>query len=242
MFEQTFIRDDQHDNKRYTVLVSLLLQITTIGALIIAPLIYTQVLPRAQLRSVFAAPVPAPPALPKAPIANVNTQPAHSSFRVLDTITLTMARPIQRVDMSAATNTPDLQIGIPVSESSLPFGAPDGAQIKPPEPPQPPVTQPAAANKRVRLASVDPSQLIYKVQPSYPAIARATHVQGQVIFTAVISKAGAIENLQLVSGHPLLVFAAREAILRWRYKPTLLSGEPVEVITNIVVNFTLSDH
>ncbi len=117
MFEQTFIRDDQHDNKRYTVLVSLLLQITTIGALIIAPLIYTQVLPRAQLRSVFAAPVPAPPALPKAPIANVNTQPAHSLFRVLDTITLTMARPIQRVDMSAATNTPDLQIGIPVSET-----------------------------------------------------------------------------------------------------------------------------
>jgi protein TonB len=65
-------------------------------------------------------------------------------------------------------------------------------------------------------------------------------VQGVVEFTAVISKRGTIDNLQLVSGHPLLVAAAREAILQWRYKPTLLNGEPVEVITNIVVNFTLN--
>jgi protein TonB len=61
-----------------------------------------------------------------------------------------------------------------------------------------------------------------------------------VEFTAVISKQGAIENLQLVRGHPLLVTAAREAILQWRYRPTTLNGEPVEVITNILVNFTLS--
>jgi len=61
-----------------------------------------------------------------------------------------------------------------------------------------------------------------------------------VVFTAVISKAGTIENLQLVSGHPILVKAAEEAIRQWRYKPTILNGEPVEVITNIEVNFTLS--
>jgi protein TonB len=65
-------------------------------------------------------------------------------------------------------------------------------------------------------------------------------VQGVVEFTAVISKQGNIENLQLVRGHPLLVTAAREAILQWRYRPTMLNGEPVEVITNILVNFTLS--
>jgi protein TonB len=65
-------------------------------------------------------------------------------------------------------------------------------------------------------------------------------VQGTVKFTATISKDGNIENLQLVSGHPLLVNAAKEAVLQWKYKPTLLNGEPVEVITEIIVNFTLS--
>jgi len=65
-------------------------------------------------------------------------------------------------------------------------------------------------------------------------------VEGTVEFTATISKQGLIENLQLVRGHPLLVNAAREAILQWRYRPTLLNGEPVEVITDIVVKFALS--
>jgi protein TonB len=65
-------------------------------------------------------------------------------------------------------------------------------------------------------------------------------VQGTVEFTAIISKDGNIENLKLVRGHPLLVNAAREAVLQWKYKPTELNGQPVEVITDIIVNFTLS--
>jgi protein TonB len=65
-------------------------------------------------------------------------------------------------------------------------------------------------------------------------------VQGTVEFTAVISKDGNIEDLKLVRGHPLLVNSAREAVLQWKYKPTELNGQPVEVITDIIVNFTLS--
>jgi len=82
--------------------------------------------------------------------------------------------------------------------------------------------------------------LIYRVQPVYPPLAKTTHVEGTVEFTAIISKQGTIENLQLLRGHPLLVNAARQAVLQWRYRPTLLNGEPVEVITDIVVKFTLS--
>jgi periplasmic protein TonB len=65
-------------------------------------------------------------------------------------------------------------------------------------------------------------------------------VQGAVEFTASISKEGRVENVQLLRGHPLLVNAAREAVLQWRYRPTLLNGQPVEVVTDIVVNFTLN--
>lgn len=241
MFEQTFIREDRQDNKRYTVLVSLLLQITTLGVLILVPLIYTQVLPQARLRSVFAAPTPPPPALPKSPAVKLSTQPVTAVFRLPVNTVFAAPRPLQNVTAIAQTDTPDLVPGIPTGETSLPFGTPDGAQIKPPEPQKTPVSR-QPANKQVRIASLDPSQLIHKVQPAYPAIAQQVHVQGQVIFSAVISKSGTIENLQLVSGHPLLVLAARDAILQWRYKPTFLGGEPVEVVTNIVVNFTLNEH
>lgn len=76
--------------------------------------------------------------------------------------------------------------------------------------------------------------------PLYPPLAKTARVQGAVEFTAVISKEGVIENLRLVRGHPLLAQAAQEAVLQWRYRPTLLNGQPVEVVTDIIVNFTLS--
>jgi protein TonB len=80
--------------------------------------------------------------------------------------------------------------------------------------------------------------IISKPEPVYPAIAKAAHVQGAVILHAIISKEGTIENLQVISGNGMLVNAARDAVSRWRYKPYLLNGEPVEVETSITVNFT----
>jgi protein TonB len=84
------------------------------------------------------------------------------------------------------------------------------------------------------------ANLIRQVKPQYPPLARQARISGTVVFSAVISKEGTIENLALVSGHPLLVQAAREAVSQWVYKPTLLNGDAVEVATTISVNFTLS--
>ena len=82
--------------------------------------------------------------------------------------------------------------------------------------------------------------LIQRIEPSYPTLARAARVQGDVVLSAIISTNGQIENLQLVSGHPMLVPAAIAAVRQWRYKPYLLNGQPVEVETTITVIFTLS--
>jgi len=82
--------------------------------------------------------------------------------------------------------------------------------------------------------------LIQKIQPEYPPIARAARIQGQVVLSAIISKTGEIQNLVLVSGHPMLVPAAIRAVQQFRYRPFLLNGEPVEVETTITVNFQLS--
>jgi protein TonB len=87
---------------------------------------------------------------------------------------------------------------------------------------------------------VQAAKLIRQVNPVYPALAKQARIAGTVQLTAIIGRDGAIRNLQVISGHPLLRSAALEAVSQWLYQPTLLSEEPVEVITQIDVNFTLS--
>jgi TonB family protein len=83
--------------------------------------------------------------------------------------------------------------------------------------------------------------LIKRVSPAYPPLARQARIQGTVILKIVISKSGDVQNLQLISGHPMLAPAAIEAVKQWKYKPFIVNGEPVEVETTVQVNFTLSD-
>lgn len=94
---------------------------------------------------------------------------------------------------------------------------------------------------RVRVSSgVSQGLLIRKVAPEYPKKARRKHIQGTVIMKAKISKEGDITDLELVAGDPMLAQAAMDAVKQWKYRPYLLKGEPVEVETQIQVNFTLS--
>ena len=85
------------------------------------------------------------------------------------------------------------------------------------------------------------ARLIYQPKPEYPELARLARIEGDVLFEAVISKEGTIEELKVLAGPPLLRKAAFDAVRRWRYQPTLLNGEPVEVLTEITVNFRLSE-
>jgi protein TonB len=129
----------------------------------------------------------------------------------------------------------------------VPGGAPGGilggvlGGIPTAAPPPPPVKEKPAGPQRIRVGgNVQQANLIRKVTPLYPPLAKQARIQGVVRFTAIIGKDGTIQNLQLVSGHPLLVEAAKQAVSQWQYKPTLLNGDPVEVVTTIEVNFTLS--
>jgi protein TonB len=86
---------------------------------------------------------------------------------------------------------------------------------------------------------VEQALLVYRVEPRYPALARQMHLEGTVRLHAVIGIDGAVRELEVESGHPLLARAARDAVLQWRYRPTRLNGEPVEVETTITVIFEL---
>ncbi|HEX4592639.1 MAG TPA: M56 family metallopeptidase [Bryobacteraceae bacterium] len=95
--------------------------------------------------------------------------------------------------------------------------------------------------QRIRVGgNVQQANLIQKVQPHYPLQAKQEHVQGKVEFRVLIGKDGYVQNLELISGKPVLVEAAKEAVAQWVYKPTLLNGQPVEVLTQVDVNFTLT--
>ena len=99
---------------------------------------------------------------------------------------------------------------------------------------------PAPVVAPVRISHMSEGDLLRKILPAYPPLARSARIQGQVVLQAVISKQGVIENLRLLAGHPMLVPAAVEAVRQWRYRPYVLNNEPVEVETQITVNFSLA--
>ena len=242
MFNQTFVDGAQQTRKPYTVALSLLLQIAAICLLILAPLLYTHALPSAQLKSMLTAPPP-PPSVPKPPEAVKRRMVAVT--HTLQAVKLVAPSVIpKKVAMINEAPAPDLGSTDTVSDGSagnnaLLFASP--GESPRPTPPPPLVTRPKASGP-VRVGGVvAEANLIHRVQPIYPVLAKSARVQGTVEFTAVISKEGRVENLQLVHGHPLLVNAARDAILQWQYRPTMLNGQAVEVLTTIMVNFTLAN-
>ena len=116
-----------------------------------------------------------------------------------------------------------------------------GAPPNPLAPPAPPLPSHATHTIHpVRIGGgVQQASLIRQVRPQYPTLAKQARIQGAVVLEAVISKEGIIINLKVISGHPWLIPSALDAVRQWRYKPTLLNNEPVEVLTNITLNFSL---
>jgi protein TonB len=244
MFNQTFVDGAQKTKEPVAFALSILLESCGIGLLILIPLIYTQALPNAQLRSLLMAPT-APSAPPKPPTQpKVSTRPV--AVRRLPVFVAPAVIPkqintnVQEIQAAPDILIPGLQSATgPASDTIL--GAGQLYSIQQTPPPPPPVDKSKPRTTLVRIATgVAEANLIRKVMPIYPPLAKSARVQGTVEFTAIISKEGNIENLRLVRGHPLLVKAAEEAVLQWRYRPTLLNGQPVEVVTDIIVNFTLS--
>lgn len=112
--------------------------------------------------------------------------------------------------------------------------SPSPSSPTPPPPPKPKVVQ------RIRVdGQVEAAKLIYNPAPEYPSLAKMARIQGKVRLEVIISKDGTIQDLKVLNGHPLLVKAALDAVKQWRYQQTLLSGEPVEVVTDVDVDFTL---
>jgi protein TonB len=115
---------------------------------------------------------------------------------------------------------------------TLPVAAPPPAAHRP---------DPLPPSKPVQIGgNVLEAKLVNRVMPAYPQLARQARISGTVRLEGIISREGRVINLQVISGHPLLIKAAVEAVRQWIYRPTLLNGQPVEVIAPIDVHFTLA--
>ena len=255
MFEDSLLESGGRDSRLHrrgpwATVISFLIQGAMIGVLLLIPLLYTQTLPKEQLMVYLVAPPPPPPPPPpaaapapkavvKPPTQEVDTGQLKAPTKIPEKIAMIKDQPPPvdaGVEGGVVGGVPGGQMGGVVGGvlGSIVTQAPV-AVPKEAVPPPPPTPQ------RVKVsAGVTAGLLMTKVQPQYPPLAKQARIQGTVVLQAVIGKDGSIQKLHALSGHPMLIQSAIDAVSQWKYKPYYLNGQPVEVDTQVTVNFTLA--
>jgi periplasmic protein TonB len=244
MFEDSLIESGgKLKTKRgQTSVIAFIIEAIIVGIMVLIPLIFTEALPKTQLMTFLVAPPPPPPPPPPAAapvhvVKQIQTDIVNGQLR-------TPTKIPDKIKMVQEDEAPPPMAATAGVVGGVPGGVPGGSMggvIGSVLSSTPTVAPKIATPQRVRVSScVGSGLLVRRVNPTYPPLARQARIQGVVLLQAQISKTGDIENLTLISGHPMLAPAAIEAVKQWKYRPYLLNGEPVEVDTQIQVNFTLA--
>jgi periplasmic protein TonB len=242
MFDEMVVSspNPKKTNKPWTVILSMIFQVAFLAVLILIPLIYTEALPKTMMATLLVAPPPPPPP-PPPPIAQiVHVKP---QVHLMDAGKLVTPKVIPKDIKIIKEDAPDMSSmgmqggvvgGVAGGQMGGVIGGVIGGVGGAPPPPRP-------TQQRIRQGGqVQAAKLTNKVQPLYPPLARQTRISGTVRLHAIIAKNGTVEQLEVISGHPLLVQAALDAVRQWKYQPTTLNGEAVEVDTTIDVIFSLN--
>ncbi|MGA8222385.1 MAG: energy transducer TonB [Candidatus Acidiferrales bacterium] len=229
-------------NTPWTVVVSTAIQAGIVIIMILIPLIYTEALPKQMLTTFLVAPAPPPPPPPPAVAVQRIIKPVarliHNGQMMAPTVIPKKVEMIKEEelppDVGNVGYTGGVVGGIGGGTAGGVLGGiigGVGSNLPPP---------PKAAPSRIRVGgNVQAASLVHQMMPVYPPIAKTAHISGTVILHAIIGKDGTVQNLEYVSGPPLLMKSAMDAVRQWRYKPTMLNGDPVEVDTTISVVFSL---
>lgn len=240
----------QRKRRATATVLSFVFQCTVVGILLLIPLLFTEVLPRQQLMTLLTAPPPPPPPPPPAAPEAASRKLAKIASDISNGQLRTPTQIPKKVQMIKEDEAPPPVMSTGGVIGGVPGGIPGGqlggviggiisSTSNVTAVPKLAVNS-VASVQRVRVSQgVVKGLLTYRIEPSYPPVARAARIHGVVVLTAIIDKDGNIENLQLMSGHPMLAPAAIDAVKQWRYKPYLLNGQPVEVETTVTVNFEL---
>ena len=219
--------------KQRAVAISIVLQSLALVALVLFPLLSKG--ERISLKN--ATPIP-----PYAPIGNHHHAPSdpvrHTSVPCQFCPLPSVPTPISPRNPTPEPDSPDGDAipGLP-SGSGTPGG---GIPTNPHPVLPPPDNQPPPLVRHLVSEPAQMAQLIRRVEPIYPALAKQIQHEGRVELRAIISTAGTIESLEVLSGDPLFIQSALAAVREWRYRPTILNGRPIEVDTHITVIYTLN--
>jgi periplasmic protein TonB len=239
MFEDSLIESgNKLKTKRgLTTSVTFILEMILVGIMVLIPLLFTEALPKAQLLTGLVAPPPPPPP-PPPPAAVIKVVKIETNM-INDQLRTPTKIP-KKIEIVKEEEAPPQMAGV---VGGVPGGVPGGSMngviggIVSSAAVVPTIHQ----AQRVRVSQgVTQGLLVRKINPTYPPLAKQARISGAVVLQAEISKDGSIQNLHVLSGHPMLVPSALEAVKQWKYKPYILNGEPVEVETTITVNFTLA--
>ncbi len=245
MFEQSILVK-QPTLKPWSVLLSFAVELAGIGLLVILPLVWADKLPSfTPAQVIVSMPRPIHDAPPVQTASHSQAKPSELRPAPNQAVTIPIRippKPNLLID-AAAMSDPALAFAGsatgPVNQELADLFA-KGERVVPPPRRETVAAAPHVHPVRIfRTSHLDEAQLIWKVVPVYPPLARATRTSGTVRLLAVVGTDGSIRSLQVVSGHPLLVQAALEAVRQWRYKPPYLNGQPVEIVAPIDVTFTL---
>jgi periplasmic protein TonB len=232
----------QRSRRSWTTLTSFGIQAVIVGLLLLVPLLRTVGVPIARAVSTPMSagrhdPEPLP-AMPRGHAIAITTMPMPGRLMEPSRIPTVIT---QVGDDLAPQPIGNMGGGIEGTGMSGPStGIPNilaggNHPVMPTAPPTPPT-------RIFRTSSMLQGALIHSVQPVYPPLARTARIQGAVVLSAIIAKDGSMEGLHALSGHPMLITAAVEAVRQWRYRPYILNNEAIEVETQITVNFTLAEN
>jgi periplasmic protein TonB len=253
MFEQSVVEARALTSRPWTLAVSVCGQAILVTAAIVLPLLHPDTLKRVtMLVPIGGPPTRYKPAEPQKVEPGRRAMPSRSDhvFRFVEPgsiparVTLVqddlpeLGGPVGAGSPTGVVGSFDLH-GIGGAGPAPNFDPPPPRPVNPPAQPARPAAPPAPTQIR-RGGEVQASLLTFRPEPAYPPLARQARISGTVRMSAVIATDGKISSLRVLSGHPLLVNAAVDAVKRWVYSPTLLNGVPVEVITDITVTFTLN--
>jgi protein TonB len=245
MFEDSLLESGNRfkaGRRGATTVFSFVVQGLLLGILVLIPLIYTEALPQQQLMTFLVAPPPPPPP-PPPPVAPVMQVIKKISSDMANGQLRTPTRIPEKVQMVKEEEPPPMVAsagGVAGGVVGGSAGGVLGGVLAAAAPTVAAAPKPVIPTRLKVSQGVMQANLIREIRPVYPMLAKQARISGTVILQAIISKDGLVENLTVKQGHPMLAPAAIEAVKQWRYKPTLLNGEPVEVEVVISVNFTLT--
>ena len=225
--------------RRRSLLISVVVQAVVLALLVLVPLFGKS----AHIALAITTPIPpyGPSGHPHGDRRPHNSGTTSSNSRFHYDVSRPISQPTPAGESSSASNLNGDPMGNLIDQGPACSGCVDiGGRNSGPRPPQPPATETPARPAILHFTHLDPAMLIRRVEPAYPPLAIQIHREGRVELRAIIAADGTIRSLEIVSGDPIFYQSALDAVRQWRYKPTILNGQTVEIDTHITVIYKMS--